>query len=105
MAVAKGDVGRARELLGEIEAGLTKVGARFDDGTELLGVRFEDGVRPQLTLVLRAAGAMAKGVGLRVRSKVTGRPAVWLSMVDPQEREVGMPMSIPPSLWREGFVF
>ena len=49
--------------------------ARFEDGSELLGVRFRDGTRPVLTLLFRAGDASPKRRQPRLRSQgVAGPP-------------------------------
>ena len=51
IAVAKGDRTRAAELSAQLEATLSPLHVRYDDGTELVGARYDDGgARPQLTL-------------------------------------------------------
>ena len=104
-ALDAGDQARARVLLAEIEATLSPPRARFDDGTELLGVRYEDGALPMLVLVLRAAGPTAPDVQLTVRSRVTERARLSTTMADPTEREVGLPLPIAPERWKRGFLY
>lgn len=105
MALARGDAARASQLAAEIEASLTPLHARFDDGTEIVGARFDDGVLPDLVLVLRAGGPTAKDVQLTVRSKVVARAPLSTTMADPTEREVGLPLPIAPERWKKGFLY
>ncbi len=69
-ALTAGDQARAQALFAEIQATLSPPRARFDDGTELIGVRYVDGACPDLVLVLRAAGPTPPDVQLTVRSQV-----------------------------------
>jgi 4-amino-4-deoxy-L-arabinose transferase-like glycosyltransferase len=105
MAVASGDAARAGALEREIEASLTPLHARFDDGTELVGARYQDGACPELLLVLRAAGPAAKDVQLTVKSLVTAPARLSTTMADPVEREVGLPLPIAPERWKKGFLY
>ena len=105
MALAASDPARAADLAKQIEAKLTPIHARFDDGTELVGARFDDGACPQLHLILRAGGPTAKDVQLTVKSKVTARPLLSTTMADPLEREVGLPLPIAPERWKKGFLY
>jgi hypothetical protein len=104
-AVATGDATAAAALLSEIRAAITPVGARFEDGTEVLGTTLHEGARRLLTIYVRAAGPMDRGVTLAVRSKVVARPALSTTMADPVERDVGLPTSIAPERWRPGFLY
>lgn len=105
MAVARGDAERAAALAAEIESELRPLHARFDDGTELIGVRYVDGVLPELVLVLRAAGPTDKDVQLTVKSRVVERAPLSTTMADPSEREVGLPLPIAPERWKKGFLY
>jgi hypothetical protein len=104
-ALAAGDQARARALFEEIRAALSPIGARFDDGTEIVGARFDDGACPDLVLVLRAAGPTPPDVQLTVRSRVTERARFSTTMMDPTEREVGLPLPIAPERWKRGFLY
>ncbi len=105
MALSTGDDGKAAALLEEIEAALRPVHARYDDGTELLGTTFHEGACSMLTVILRAGGPTTADVQLAVRSKVTARATFSLTMADPTEREVGLPLPIAPKRWRKGFLY
>jgi 4-amino-4-deoxy-L-arabinose transferase-like glycosyltransferase len=105
MAIARGDAARAAALAAEIEASLRPLHARFDDGTEILGARYEDGVLPVLVLVLRAGGPTPKDAQLTVKSRVIERARFSTTMADPSEREVGLPLPIPPERWKKGFLY
>lgn len=105
MALSRGDAARAAALASEIEASLTPLHARFDDGTEIVGTRYEDGVLPRLVIVLRAGGPTAKDAQLTVKSKVVAPPRFSTTMADPTEREVGLPTPISPERWKKGFLY
>ena len=103
LAVAKGeDPAPWLERLGEA---FGEPSARFDDGTELVGVRFERGVRPLLRLLVRAPGPARGDVQLQVRSRVLSPPALSTTTADPTVREVGQPLGIAPLRWRKGFLY
>lgn len=104
-AMIAGDQARVQALFAEIQGALSPPRARFDDGTELLGVRYQDGACPELVLVLRAAGPTAPDVQLTVRSKVITRAELSTTMADPTEREVGLPLRIAPERWKRGFLY
>ena len=104
-AMIAGDQPRVQALFAEIQAALSPPRARFDDGTELLGVRFVDGACPELVLVLRAAGPTPPDVQLTVRSKVVERAKLSTTMPDPTDREVGLPLPIAPERWKRGFLY
>ncbi|MEP7122607.1 MAG: glycosyltransferase [Byssovorax sp.] len=105
IAVAAGDEARARELLEEIGKALTPVHARFDDGSELLGTTYHEGARSLLTLYVLAGGPSVADVQLAVRSKVLKRATLSLTVLDPTEREVGIPMALAPQRWKKGFLY
>ncbi|WP_437568209.1 ArnT family glycosyltransferase [Sorangium sp. So ce542] len=104
-ALAAGDAARAASLFSEITAALAPLGARFDDGTELLGTTFHEGARSLLTIFVRAGGPAASDVALSVRSRVVERAPLSTTMADPSYREVGLPTAISPQRWRAGFVY
>ncbi|WP_437672002.1 ArnT family glycosyltransferase [Sorangium sp. So ce131] len=105
IALAAGDGTRAAALRAEIDAALTPLGARFDDGTELVGTTFHEGARPLLTIVVRAGGPLPADVTLAVRSRVVARAPLSTTMADPLVREVGLPTAIAPQRWRAGFLY
>lgn len=105
LAVAAGDAARAAALRAELDREMTSLHAAFDDGTEILGTSFHRGARSLLTLWIEAGGPTAADVQLTVRSKVTARAAWSTTMADPTDREVGLPLAIPPQRWRKGFLY
>ncbi|AUX46341.1 glycosyltransferase [Sorangium cellulosum] len=105
IALAAGDSARAAALRAAIDAALTPLGVRFDDGTELVGTTFQDGARPLLTIVVRAGGPLPADVALVVRSRVVERAPLSTTMADPLVREVGLPTAIAPQRWRAGFLY
>ncbi|MEO5731957.1 MAG: glycosyltransferase, partial [Byssovorax sp.] len=105
IAVAAGDGARASALMAEIGRTLTPIHASFDDGSELVGTTFHEGARSLLTLYVLASGPSAADVQLTVRSRVVKRAALSLTIADPTEREVGIPVGIAPQRWRKGFLY
>jgi len=105
IAVAAGDDEKARALYAEIERELWAIHARFDDGTEIVGSTFHEGARPLLTLYVLAGGPTKADVQLTVKSKVVARAPLSLTMADPTEREVGIPVAIAPQRWKKGFLY
>jgi 4-amino-4-deoxy-L-arabinose transferase-like glycosyltransferase len=105
VALASGDTAKAAEILAGIERELTPVHAAYEDGTEILGTVFHEGARPLLTILVKAGGPQAADVQLHVTSKVTAKAAWSLTMADPTEREVGIPLGLPPARWRKGFLY
>jgi 4-amino-4-deoxy-L-arabinose transferase-like glycosyltransferase len=105
LALAAGDTARAAALRKEIEAAIKPLGATFDDGTQLLGTTYQDGARPLLTIWIEAGGPTGGDAQLSVRSKVTARAALSTTMADPTEREVALPLAIPATRWKKGFLY
>jgi 4-amino-4-deoxy-L-arabinose transferase-like glycosyltransferase len=105
IAVAAGDSARAASLLAEIERELSPVHARFEGGTEIVGTTFHEGARAKLTLYVLAGGPTSADVQLTVTSRVAARAPLSLTMADPTEREVGLPLAIAPQRWRAGFLY
>lgn len=97
MAVARGDVEEAAAL----ERRLELRGPRQSlPGVELLGIRYE---RPLLTLAFRASGNIEGRPA--IKSQVIRAPFASTTMADPTIRDVAPPLAIPPSRWREGFIY
>ncbi len=105
VAVAAGDAAGAAALLAAIEREIAPVHAAFDDGTEIVGTTFHGEARPLLTILLKAGGPTAADVQLSVKSKVIARAAWSTTMADPTDREVGVPLGLPPRLWKKGFLY
>ncbi|MBI4955009.1 MAG: glycosyltransferase family 39 protein [Myxococcales bacterium] len=103
LALARGEDTSA--LLARVTAAFGAPTARFDDGTELLGVRFEPGARDLLTLLVRAAAPPVSDVQLFVRSRVVARATLSTTMADPSVREVGLPLPIAPQRWKAGYLY
>ena len=105
LAVAQGDRDRARELSEQLTAGLRReLAATYRDGTELLGAALEPGLLPLLRVYLRAGGPPAPAVALRIRGQVRSKP--WSTVPLPgRKRDVGMPFSLPPAVWKPEFIY
>lgn len=104
-ALQRGDGARSGALLEALTAPLAPPRALFTDGTELLGTLFHEGAEARLTLLFRAAGPLAAGSGLSVRSVVTERAVLSTTMADPTPREVALPFAIAPERWKPGFLY
>ena len=104
-ALAAGDAPRAAALVADIERELRPVHAAFDDGTEIVGTTFHEGARDLLTIFVEAGGPTTGDVQLAVKSKVTARAAWSTTMADPLDRDVGIPLAIPPQRWKKGFLY
>ncbi|MBK9261968.1 MAG: hypothetical protein IPM54_19455 [Polyangiaceae bacterium] len=105
IAVAHGDEAGAAANLARMKQQLRPVSAAFEGGPEIVGVRMIEGVSPRLDIVFRAPGPMPLASSMVVRSRVIERARGSLTMADPTLREVGQPLSIPPSRWRKGFLY
>ena len=105
VAIEAGDLATAAALRAEIERALTKIGVGFDDGTQLVGSTFHEGARSLLTIVFEAGGPAHADVQISVRSKVLSRARGSLTMADPTDRDVGLPLAIPAQRWKKGFLY
>ncbi|MRG97123.1 ArnT family glycosyltransferase [Polyangium spumosum] len=105
VAVHQGDLGRAEVLFSEITRELRPIGATYEDGPEIVGSWLQPGVRPRLHLFVRASGPLAAGTSLSVRSKVLARATLSTTMPDPTTREVAMPLDVPATRMRKGFLY
>ena len=104
IAVHDGDHARADVLRALLLAGADGGPATtYDDGTKLLGVRFDRGASDVLTVYFESAAPVRKR--FVVRSRVEARPAGSLVRADPLEWEVGLPPSLPPEMWRPGYLY
>jgi hypothetical protein len=105
-AVVAGDEARAADLKRQIVGQLEADNATFTDGTLLLGERFTRGVAPTLDLYFLAAGpAVADDIQFDIKSVVERPPLLSLVEADDKVKAVGMPLVIPPRLWRAGFIY
>ena len=106
MAVASGDKALAAKLQQELLADLDRsVATRYDDGTELLGMTYDKGVAPRLTLYFKSSGAEGGDLEFSIRSEVEQKKTLSWVEADDKLRVVGMPFSIPTSLWKPGFIY
>jgi hypothetical protein len=104
LALSTGDTARAAALYAEIERELRPIHAAYEDGTEIVGATYHEGARSLLTLFVKAGGPYGD-VQLAVKSKVTARAAGSLTIADPTEREVGIPLGLSPQRWKRGFLY
>lgn len=106
IAVESGDKALAAKLGQELAADIDhSIAMRYNDGTELLGMTYEKGVAPRLTLYFKASGPESGGLEFSIRSKVEKKKTLsWVS-ADDKVRVVGMPFTVPSSLWKSGFIY
>ncbi len=106
-ALATGDDARAEALRAELVARLDSQGAtKFPDGSVLLGEHFTRGVAPVLDTYFLAAGpAAAEDEQFDIQSVVEKAPFLSLVEADPKPKAAGMPLVIPPKLWKAGFIY
>ncbi len=107
VAVAEGDSGRAEQYLAEVVARLdSQAATTFTDGSRLLGERYTPGIAPMLGVFFLAAGpASADDQQFDIQSIVTKPPLLSLVRADDKVKPVGMPLAIPPKLWKAGFIY
>jgi len=105
LALARGHGATAEAHFQRLSAQLVEPRARFDDGSELLGVRFQNVGRATLTLLFRAGAPHPHDIQIGVESRVI-EPASWsTTMADPTVREVGIPAALSPRRWRQGYLY
>jgi hypothetical protein len=107
VAVAAGDPERAAEYEKQLVDQLdSKVSTKFTDGTMLLGERYSTGVAPVLRLFFLAAGpAVVEDQQFDIQSIVEKAPFLSLVPRDNKTKALGMPLVIPPRLWKTGFIY
>jgi hypothetical protein len=107
VAVAEGDSGRAEQYLAEVVARLdSQAATTFTDGSRLLGERYTPGIAPMLGVFFLAAGpASADDQQFDIQSIVTKAPRLSLVRADDEAEPVGMPLAIPPKLWKADFIY
>ena len=105
-AVASGNAALAAALRGRLLARLDRRVARaFSQGVELLGVRFEPGASDVLSVYFLATEPLERDVQFRITSFVESAPFLSLTPRDELGWDVGMPFSMPSSLWKTGFIY
>jgi hypothetical protein len=106
VAVALGDATLAKRRRDELLAGVDRRMAReYSGGARLLGVRYEHGASDVLSVYFEASGPLAGDPVFVITSTVEEAPRFSLVPRDELAWNVGMPFSIPTSLWRPGFVY
>jgi hypothetical protein len=104
-AVYAGATAAAQGLLAKIEAQLdTSAGTPFTQGVRLIGVRLTHGVQPKVEAWFVTDGGLPPDA-FHVRSTITARAWFSLMPVNPTDREMAFPPSIPTNLWRAGFIY
>jgi hypothetical protein len=107
VAIAAGDDAAAEALKAKLIAGLdAQPTTRFTDGTTLLGERLVRGVAPVLDLYFLAAGpATSDDTQFDIQSVVERAPLGSLVSADPKAKAAGMPLALPPKLWKAGYIY
>jgi hypothetical protein len=106
LAAAAGDSALAERRRGELLARADRRMAReYSHGVRLLGVRYEHGASDVLTVYFEVSGPLAGDPGFFITSTVEEAPGHSLVPKDELAWNVGMPFSLPASLWRPGFVY
>ncbi len=106
-AVATGDAERAAGLQADLVTRLNSQSAtKFTDGTLLLGAFYTDGVAPVLDLYFQAAGpAPADDQQFDIQAIVERAPIGSLVEADNRPKATGMPLVVPPRLWKSGCIY
>lgn len=106
LAVSQGQTGHAVRLHAKLLSSLDRSPAtEYDDGTKLVGVRYVRGVAPKLNVYFAARGPLYYDASYHVRSKIEARKAWSLVGTDDKEKKIGPGFSVPPALWKKGFVY
>jgi hypothetical protein len=107
VAVAEGDSARADRTLAQLTSRINvQAATKFTDGTLLLGEALEGGVAPVLHVFFEASGpADVEDRQFDIQSRVLKAPLFSLVRADEKVRAVGMPLTIPPRLWKAGFIY
>ena len=107
IAVADGDSARADHYLAELATRIdSQAATKFTDGTLLLGEIYTGGVAPVLRVFFQAAGpADTDDRQFDIQSVIVKAPLLSLVRADNKVRAVGMPLAIPPRLWKAGFIY
>jgi hypothetical protein len=107
VALATGDAARAEHFQAALVARLDSATAsKFTDGTILLGEHFANGVAPMLDLYFQAGGpAAVDDLQFDIKSFVQSAPMGSLVPPDPKVKAAGMPVLVPPRLWKAGYIY
>lgn len=106
LAGEAGDSARAEALRERIDGQIDRTAnARFEDGTELIGVRVTTGSQPVLEAWFVAGGPMATAPYFDVSSEVIARNPWSTIPRDDVQRELSFPPLIPTRLWKKGYIY
>ena len=106
VAVSIGDGARAAELRARLLAGTDRRAAfSSTDGVEFLGLRFQRGASDIVTLYFLPHAALRDDRRFSLTSYVEAPPRFSVTPADTLAWDVGMPFSLPTSLWRPGFIY
>ncbi len=106
-ALATGDAARAEALHSQLAARLDSHAAtKYTDGTLLLGEVYTQGVAPVLDVYFQAAGpAAADDLQFDIQAIVERAPIFSLVEADNRPKATGMPLAVPPRLWKPGYIY
>ncbi len=106
IALLRGDTAIRDRLRQELLADMDrKAHARYDDGTELVGTLFQPGVAPVLEVLFSAGGPTPGEAQFEVRSRVLEKKRFSWIGADDKTKNVGTRFSLPPHLWKAGFLY
>jgi hypothetical protein len=105
-AIAAGDIALAKsyekQLVDALGSGHV---VRFSDGIGLLGEQLTAGVAPELALYFLAPGPAETDYEFKVESILDRKRALSLVPPDDVPAKFGAPFTIPPTLWKKGFIY
>jgi hypothetical protein len=106
-ALATGDAARAAALQAQLVTQIdSREATKYTDGTLLLGEFYTPGVAPVLDVYFQAAGAaQADDQQFDIQSIVERAPVASLVEADTRPKATGMPLVIPPHLWKAGYIY
>ncbi|MGH7271735.1 MAG: hypothetical protein ACREJ3_14990, partial [Polyangiaceae bacterium] len=84
----------------------TGAATKFTDGTQLLGERYIPGVAPVLEVYFLASGPSPDDrEQFEIQSVIDSPPLFSLVERDVRVKTLGMPLAIPPRLWKPWFIY
>lgn len=106
LAMATGRAGLATQTLEQLTQHLDgSVRQSWLDGSQLLGIAQEGGVAPRLQVFFLAPGPAPSQRYFAIRSVVEEKAQFSWVPADPKDRAVGMPFTLPTSLWKAGYIY
>lgn len=106
LAVLRRDALLIAKYRKRLEEELKLINLRFSDSSVLLGRRFDQtGSVARLELYFVAPGPSKNELQFSLRARVEEKASLSLVPADDRERHVGLPFALPPSLWKEGYIY